>query len=179
MSQKKIEFSNSIIKDRIEILNNSNQKLIFRTFLEPNGGQNQLHYHSKISETFRIIQGELNIVINNHEKKMIAGDEYSIPPYTNHMFFNKSNKEVIFDVEILNCPKMINALQIMYGLVNDRKTNRQGLPKNIFHTAIGLKMMDAFSPKVPHYIQKAGISIFAFFGKIIGIEKMLLKKYCT
>ena len=131
MSNKKIEFSNSIIKDRIEILESSEQKLIFRTYLASGGGQNQLHYHTKINETFRVISGELNVVINDKELLLKAGKTYVIPPYTNHMFFNTSSKEVVFDVEVLNPKKMITALRIFYGLTSDGKTNSDGLPNNL------------------------------------------------
>lgn len=179
MVGNKIEFSNSIIKDRIVIIEDSKYKLIFRVFLESGGGQNQLHYHSKINETFKIVKGELNIVIDSNEKILITGDEYAILSYTSHMFYNKSDKQVIFDVEIKNPQKIIKALQIMYGLTNDKKTNKEGLPNNIFHTAIGLNLMDAFSPKIPFIIQKIGISFFYILGKIFGIEKQLIKKYCS
>lgn len=178
MENKKNEFSNFIIKDRLRIIENSKYKLKFRTFLESGGGQNQLHYHSKINETFKIIKGELNIVIDKEEKILITGKEYSIPPHTNHMFYNKSTEQVIFDVEIKNPGKMINALQIMYGLTNNGQTNKKGLPNNIFHTAIGLNMMDAFSPKIPYLLQKGSISIIALLGKTIGIEKALIEKHC-
>ncbi|WP_405396583.1 cupin domain-containing protein [Maribacter sp. Asnod2-G09] len=179
MRNSKIEFSNPIIKDRIEIIENSEHKLTFRTFLKSGGGQTQFHYHTKINETFRVISGELNIAINNSETILRAGNEFSISPLTNHFFFNRSAKTVIFDVEILNPKKMINALRIMYGLTNDGKTNNDGLPNNIFHAAIGLNMMDAFSPKFPSIVQKIGISTLAILGKIFGIEKLLIEKYCT
>lgn len=177
MKNNNIEFSNPIIKDRIEVLESSNHKLVFRTFLKAGGGQNELHYHTKINETFRVISGELNVVINDKELLLKEGNTYVILPRTNHMFFNSSDKEVIFDVEILHPKKMIIALRIFYGLTLDGKTNRDGLPNNIFHTAIGLNMMDAFSPKVPFILQKAGIASLSILGKIIGIEKSLIKKY--
>lgn len=178
MSSSEIEFSNPILKDRIKILESTPHKLVFRTFLAPNGGQHQLHYHSKLNETFKIIKGELNVIINQTEKKLTVGDQYTIENHTNHRFLNRSEVPVIFEVDILNPKKMINALQIMYGLVNDGKTASNGLPKNIFYTAIALHMMDAFSPKIPYLIQKTGISYLALLGKVLGIEKLLIAKYC-
>ncbi len=171
-------FSNPIIKDRIEILESSKDKLVFRTFLESKGGQNQPHYHSKLNETFKIIEGELHVRIGKTEKVLTAGDHYTIQHRTGHMFLNTSNSPVIFDVEILNPQRMIQALQIMYGLANDGKTTRAGLPKNIFHIAIGLHMMDAFSPKFPYFIQKMGIGILAQLGKCLDIENRLIREYC-
>ena len=52
MQNKKVEFSNSVIKDRILILEDTKENLIFKTFLAPGGGQNDLHYHSKLYEEF-------------------------------------------------------------------------------------------------------------------------------
>ncbi len=179
IQHKKLEFSNPIIKDRIEVLKNSTSLLIFRTFLKPNGGQHELHYHTRLDEKFKVIKGTLNIMIGDRKMVLNAGDEQTIPPFTSHMFYNRSGEQVVFDVEVVNPQKMMNALQIMYGLTNDVKTNKKGLPNNILHTAIGLKMMDAFSPKVPYFIQKVGISTLATLGKIIGLEKQLVEKYCT
>ena len=178
MKNQNNEFSNTSIKDRIIVLENTTHKLVFRTFLESGGGQNQIHYHSKINETFKIIKGKLIVKINEEEKTLISGNKHTILPYTNHMFYNTSKEEVIFDVEIINPNKMIKGLQIMYGLNNDDKTNSRGLPKNILHAAIGLKMLDAFSPKAPHFIQKNTIAILAFLGNVFGVEKSLLDKYC-
>lgn len=173
MKNNKIEFFNPIIKDRIEILENLEHKLSFRTFLEAGGGQNQLHYHTKISETFKIISGELNVIIDSNETVLKKGSEYSILPHTNHMFFNRSEEQVVFDVEIPNPQKMINALRIMYGLTNDEKVNKEGLPNNIFYAAIGLKMMDAFSPEVPYIIQKNRYFNISYVRKNIRNRKIL------
>ena len=177
MNHKKIEFSNPILKDRIEVLEHSEDVLLFRTFLEPNGGQTTLHYHSRLHEKFKIIEGELNVMVNDDEVTLRLGDEQMITPFTRHKFYNKSTEKVVFDVEIAVPRRMLQALQIMYGLVEDGKTNKEGLPKNILHTAIGINMMDAFSPKIPYFLQKIGISILAGLGRLLGIEKMLIKKY--
>ena len=38
------------------------EKTIMEVFLSPKGG-NPLHYHTRFSETFKIIEGELNVQI--------------------------------------------------------------------------------------------------------------------
>ena len=55
----KHKFSNPIIKDEIEILEDTVQRLVFRTYLQPDGGQTKLHYHTRFTEKFKIIEGEL------------------------------------------------------------------------------------------------------------------------
>ena len=178
MQKKKNEFSNPIIKDRIEILQDSKNTLKFRTFLEPKGGQNALHYHARIKEEFHIIEGELSVIINTKKQILRINEKQIITPFTTHKFYNDTNTTTIFDVIITEPKEMKKGLQIMYGLVEDGKTNSAGLPNNIFHTAIGLKMMDAFSPDFPLILQKLGISTFAYLGNKLGIKKALLTKYC-
>ncbi|MEM6685971.1 MAG: cupin domain-containing protein [Bacteroidota bacterium] len=177
MKSEHTTFSNPIIKDRVEILEDTDQLLKFRTYLEAGGGQNELHYHASITETFTMIKGELCVKLATSEIVLKAGDVKTIPQFTHHMFYNKSDSEVVFDVEITHPQNMLKALQIMYGLTKDGKVTKKGIPKNISHTAIGIKMMDAFSPKIPHFIQKFGINTLAFLGKISGLEKKLLTKY--
>ena len=177
MQNKKVEFSNSVIKDRILILEDTKENLIFKTFLAPGGGQNDLHYHSKLYEEFKIIKGELKVVLDKEEKTFVTGDKQIIEPFTNHKFYNNSKSEVVFEVKISKPGQMKKALQIMYGLVEDDKATKKGLPKNLFHIAIGIHLMDAFSPKCPFLLQKAGIKLLVFIAKLLKIDKKLFAKY--
>ena len=171
-------FSNPILKDRIKILKETENQLIFRTYLEPTGGQSKLHFHTKIIEKFQVIQGELTVLLDKDENVFRTNESQLIAPLTSHRFYNKSNEEVVFDVEITHPGRMKHALQIMYGLAEDGKTNKAGLPKNLFHLAIGLNMMDAYSPDFSQKLQHFAIKTLADLGKAMGMEKKLMEKYC-
>jgi len=177
MSAKKNVFSNPIIKDVIEIIEDTKDRLVFKTYLQPFGGQNTMHYHSKLTETFKIIEGELVVFLNNKKIILKQGDCAIIKPFDVHQFINASNKKVIFKVEIHPAKQIKQGLQIIYGLANNGKTFKSGLPKNIFYTAISLNMMDAFVPTAPLCIQKAGITFLATLGKCLGLEKKLLNTF--
>ncbi|WP_108869005.1 cupin domain-containing protein [Aquimarina aquimarini] len=179
MSVGNNRFSNPIIKDEIEVLNESKEKLIFKTFLKPNGGQSRLHYHTKITEKFKIIEGELHVILNNDKRILKPNNEVLIKEFDTHQFYNKSDKNVVFEVEITPARHIKKALQIIYGLAKDGKVYKSGMPKNIFYMAIGLNMMDAYIPEAPRIIQKLGISILAAIGRIIGLEKKLMLQYCN
>jgi len=179
MSKNNNIFSNPVIKDKIEILYESEEKLIFRTYLQPKGGQSGLHYHTAITEKFKIIEGELNVIINNEKKQLQASEQAIIKKFDTHQFFNNSNEQVIFEVEITPAKEIKKALQIMYGLAKDGKVYKNGLPKNIIYTAIGIYMMDAYVPTIPRFLQKMGIIPLAYLAKSIGIEKKLILKYTT
>lgn len=179
MLERNNKFSNPIIKDEIEVLYESEEKLIFKTFLEPKGGQTRCHYHTKITEKFRVIEGELSVILNNNERVLKCNDEVIIKKGDTHYFFNKSAEKVVFEVEILPSKQIKKALQILYGLAKDGKVYKSGLPINIFYMAIGLNMMDAYTPNVPRFIQKGSILTLATIGKIIGLEKKIILLYCN
>ena len=178
MLAKNNKFSNPIIKDEIEILYESEEKLVFRTYLKPNGGQSGFHYHTKISETFKVIKGELNVIINKNEKKLKDKDQITIREFESHCFYNKSGKNVIFDVEITPAREMKKGLQLFYGLAKDGKVYRNNMPKNIFYLAIGVNMMDAYIPNTPIILQKISISTLLLISKVLGINKRIINKYC-
>lgn len=172
-------FSNPIIKDEIEILYESKEKLIFRTYLDAGGGQARVHYHTKITEKFKVIEGELTVILNNEKRVLSSTTETTIKPYDVHQFFNTSDKRVVFEVEIRPAQNVIKGLKIFYGLAKDEKVCKNGLPKNIFYTAVGLKMLDGYIPNVPLWFQKLGISILAAIAKKIGVEQKLISRYCN
>ena len=172
------EFSNPIIKDRIEIIEDSASMLRFRTYLLPGGGQSAMHFHARIVERFQVITGALTVQVGKEELVLKAGASHAILPFVKHRFYNPSASVVVFEVEIANPQNMLRALQIMYGLANAGKTNEKGMPLKILHTAIGVHMMDAFAANIPYFIQKPGIVLLATLGKWFGVERKLLDQYC-
>ncbi|SFU55509.1 Mannose-6-phosphate isomerase, cupin superfamily [Pustulibacterium marinum] len=179
MHSTRITFSNPILKDRIEVLQHTSEKLIFRTYLEPGGGQTDLHYHTQIEEKFTVIRGTLSLYLGTEETLLTTKQSAIALPFCSHRFFNNSNEVVIFDVEILQPKQTLCALKILYGIAEHGKITRDGLPKNKLHLAIALKMMDAYSPKIPQQLQHTAILLLAGFGKFLGVQKKLVTMYCS
>lgn len=178
MSNTNKRFSNPIIKDEIEILYESDQKLVFRTYLQAGGGQAGLHYHTKITEKFKVIDRELTVTINKTKIVLKPNEEAIINPFDVHQFVNTSNAAVVFEVTITPPLEISKALQIFYGLAKDGKVYPNCLPRNIFYMAIGLHMMDAYIPDVPRSMQYLGITTLALIGKAFGLKKKLIQRYC-
>jgi hypothetical protein len=85
----------------------------------------------------------------------------------------------VFKVTVNTPGKLREGLQIMYGLAEDGKVYKNGLPKNILLMAIALQKMDTYVPNIPRGVQNLGITVLAFLGKTLGLEQKLLRKYCT
>lgn len=177
-SDLKKMYSNPILKDAISFSSINTSELRFKTFLQPQGGQLQLHYHTRMVETFKIIKGELHVVCNSEVLILKENDTATVKPFDIHRFYNASNSTVTFEVTVRPCFQMADALKIMYGLAKDGKTNRFSMPYNPLYLAIGLYHMDAYVPKFPLVLQKTGIRILYRIGKAFGLEKKLKAKYC-
>jgi hypothetical protein len=65
-------------------------------FLSPRGG-NPLHYHKRFSESFKVIEGELNVQVGKEIRTLISNDTATVPINTIHRFFNSSGKPVSVD----------------------------------------------------------------------------------
>ena len=50
------------------------------------------HHHEKYHESFYIIEGEMDFIINGEEKKVAQGESVDLPPQTVHTFQNSGNK---------------------------------------------------------------------------------------
>ncbi len=172
-------YPNPTLQNEIEFTDTTNGTLRFKTYLQAGGGQTQSHYHTQFSEFFKVVDGVLHVDVNGTTHILYKNDTALIRPYDIHRFYNASNASVTFEVDARPALNLKKGLQIMYGLAKDHKVNATGIPTNIFHLAIGVHMLDAYSPSIPLKLQQLGISTLATVGKLLGIKKRLLTRYCT
>lgn len=151
----------------------------FEVCLKP-GGSNPLHYHTKFSEEFLAVKGNLGLQENRVKMHLQPGDSLLVPPRTHHRFYNDTADDIIFRVKLTpGQPKFEDFLKAMFGMVNDGLTvTKNQIPKNIYHTAIMYAWGDT------HFSNPAAKIIAPIFGLfykravIKGIEQRLLDKYC-
>lgn len=172
-------YANPALQNEIVFLNATHEQLYFRTYLKSGGGQKQTHYHTKFCEHFKVIKGELQVEINATTKTLYKNDTATIRPYEVHRFYNASGTDVIFEVEARPALDLKQGFQIMYGLASDGKVNTAGIPRNIFHLAIGVQLLNAYIPSFPLKLQQLGIGLLSSIGQRFGIKKKLIETYCS
>jgi hypothetical protein len=142
----------------------------------PKGGV-PLHYHERFSETFKVIEGELNIQVGKVKMKLKHGDHATAPTNTNHRFYNTSGKPVRFTVELTPASEGFeNVLRIAFGLAQDVKAGPNGMPNSFVHNGIILNMGEGSFVGLFSILER----VFRYFGhsdKARKIEKELLDKY--
>jgi quercetin dioxygenase-like cupin family protein len=143
------------------------------------GGGNSLHYHKTYSETFTAIDGELGLKLGKKQTKILKpGESYTVEPLSLHGFFNPTNKEIKFNVQIKpGHTGFENTIRIVYGLAADGLTNNESVPKNLKHTAIIICMSDTNAPGLLTFLYPL-FKHLARKAKENGEEQKLIDKYC-
>lgn len=138
-----------------------------------------LHYHLSYAETFRVMDGELTIQREKETMRLKNGESVTIPIKTTHSFSNQSSKPVKAILEVSpGSEGFENGLCILYGLAADGKTNKNGMPKSITHSALGITLSDV-------RLRGAYALIFPIMNAIAnrarkrGVEQELIDTYCT
>ena len=144
------------------------------------GGGNPLHYHKTYSETFTAIDGKLGLKLGKNATKILnPGETYTVEPMGLHSFFNPTDREIKFKVEIKPGHEGFeNSLRILYGMASDGLTNKKSIPKSLKHTAIIVCMSDMNAPGLLTLLFPI-LKRIARKAKEAGVEQMLVDKYCT
>ncbi|MFV8829599.1 cupin domain-containing protein [Alkalihalobacterium sp. APHAB7] len=162
----------------VECCHETNDEYLFiRVKLPPEGEGPPLHYHLAFEEMFEVEEGELTVTVRDKEMKLTPRDQVTIPVGVNHRFTNSSNEPVTFTVRLTPGHQFEESMRIGYGLIEDGKVNEKGMPKNIIHTALILKMQDTYICEIPKPVQYLLFNNLANLGRWLGVEKALMKKY--
>lgn len=142
------------------------------------GGGNGLHYHVTFIEVFDVIQGVLGIQYGKEIMSLKAGESATVPLNVVHRFFNPSpDKTVKFRTTIKPARHFEEMIRIAYGLANDGRTNKKGMPKSIWDLSILFEKGESYLPTLPLRIQKGLFGLLAYIARLKGRDKALLKYY--
>ena len=174
---------NPIIKDRVTFLETAAEtagKLtLVQVELAPDGG-NELHYHKTFDETFTVLEGVLGIQLGTQIIYLNKGESATASTGSLHRFFNPSSSEkVVFNVLLQpGSTGFETTLQVAYGLAGDGRTNRKGVPKNLYHMALIIQWSDTNLPGLFSWLEPV-MRWLARRAEKKGIHKALVAEYCN
>ncbi len=109
---------------------------LVKTLVElPSGSSGQpLHYHLAYTETFDVVEGQLDICLGGkqHHRVLRSGESVHVPLKAVHSFWNSSPEPVRFTVEMRPARHFEEALRAAFGLARDGRMNNKGIPTNIW-----------------------------------------------
>ena len=178
---KRRVFENSTIKDRVMLIESSNDTggafTLIEVELQPGSG-NLLHFHTKLAQKFTAIKGELVMEMGKKQIRLQAGGSITVPVDRLHRFYNPGDSPIIFQIKMTpGHERFEHGLAIVYGLAEDGMINKKGIPKNLDHMAVLMSLTDTGVPGFYSFIQpvlkwRAGIAMKK------GLHLELIKRYC-
>ena len=130
-----------------------------------------LHYHPIQSETFEVIKGELNLIVDGKEMVLKSGEKYTVPPNVAHKWWNAGKEELVAIGELRPALKTEFFLESMYSLDWQGKTNKQGLPSTLQFAAILNECYgELFIVGPPIIAQKFMAKVVGRFAKLVGYK---------
>lgn len=152
-------------------------KSVIEIELQPTAEGPPLHYHKAYSETFRILDGELNLQIGKEHKRAKKGETYKVEKSQTHSFRNDSGSPARIEVTLSPGHEGFeNAISILFGLSKDGLVSSKGLPKKLIHLAIINQLSDSHFTGVFSLVS----SILKFFinsNKMEMVQSELIDKY--
>ncbi len=137
------------------------------------------HTHTAFSEIFTAVDGELGVMSNGKKVILKPGETFIVHPGDVHNFYNPGDKPVKFQLQFKpGHTGMENTLRIMYGLARNGETDKKGIPKNLFVTAVLGEMSNTVLTGVLGLIAPL-FKLLAVRARKKGIEKELLSRYCS
>ena len=174
-------FTNPNVQDKVTFIRTSRETCGEYTLVEvelaPNGGT-PMHAHTSFDEEFTAIEGVVGIRVEKRKLLLNPGKSAIAPVGKFHRFYNPGKRPIRFAVKIKpSCEGFENALKISYGLAEDGKATKAGVPKSFTHMALLTTMADTVLPGIlslllPVLRWKARKAIRK------GIDKELISKYC-
>ncbi len=145
--------------------------------LKPGGG-NPMHYHTRFTEEFIAVQGTLSLGYNKEILHLNPGESQLVSIGTVHRFFNASEEDIIFRIVLRSGQEDFeNFIKILFGLVQDKRTTKRQIPKNIFHAALLLKWGDTHLKNPFFYLLTPFANGIYKLAVKRGIDKKLLEQY--
>ncbi|MBD2452125.1 cupin domain-containing protein [Nostoc sp. FACHB-152] len=145
--------------------------------LPPHAKGSPLHYHTRMSETFTVLEGflEMEFAQQGNRKTLYAGESLHIPAGVHHSFHNPSNDWVAFTTENSPATGFEQFIRGMYGLAIDGQVNHEGMPTNLLHLALLLKKADLVIVGIPLFLQTLLINLLLRLAQAMKTERSLAK----
>lgn len=171
-------FTNKISGEAFRCLTNKEEAIVFEWTVQPNGYVPFEHTHLNQDETFRVITGELKVIVEGVEFIGLPGDTITVSKGKRHIALN--NKPEILSCVVAFEPALdtYQFFQCFGGLTCDQDTDRKGgvnIPKMLYFTKRMNAKCLARPSSVAPMLFKVAINFFYLIGSILGWEKDFLR----
>jgi mannose-6-phosphate isomerase-like protein (cupin superfamily) len=139
----------------------------------PHRPEPPLHYHLDFTETFTVIEGQLDLYLGRIREHILlsAGDSATVQLEQLHTFANNRAESVTFTVTTRPPGGVVKAFQLAYGIANTEGAAGDGLPRNFLARLLFIRISQGYLPGIPLLLQKIALNCAALIARLTGFEK--------
>ena len=141
--------------------------LEFELTLEPRDSSVPAHIHAKQVERVSVASGSITIRLRGEEHTLSAGDELELPAGAAHAVWNAGDVEARATVQVTPALKTEVAIDTIFALARDGKTDRQGNP-NPLQGAVLAREYETFFAFPPVAVQRLLLAPLAPLARLLG-----------
>jgi quercetin dioxygenase-like cupin family protein len=141
--------------------------LQFDLYLRARGFLPAKHVHARQEERPEVVSGSVRYRLQGEERALGAGEAVVLPPGIAHTLWNDAEEEAHLIMDVRPALEVETALETMFGLARDGKTNDKGMP-NTLHAALLAREYELFLAGPPVAMQRAGTAILAPIARLLG-----------
>lgn len=173
MASKGDVFINPVTGERAVVRVNptaaNDDLLVADLYIRPGGAVVGEHVHPEIEERFTVIRGHVGFTINGVKDVAAAGRRLVVPAGTAHDWWNAGTEEALVRVEIDPGARFQAMIMNLFGLAQDGKTDRRGLPNILQLALIAREFSDVvYFTKPPRVVQRLLFGGLAALGRARG-----------
>jgi len=170
---------NPITGERITFLQTTREtggELLRYEYVLPPGFTIPEHVHPHQEERHEVLSGTLRGRVGGQERDFAEGERVVGPAGVPHAWRNPSSEEELRLVSELRPPLVFETIiETYFGLAQDGKTTRQGIPKNPLQLAVLVDETRGmfYASRVPVVVQEAFLALFAvaaWVGRLLGYK---------
>jgi quercetin dioxygenase-like cupin family protein len=143
----------------------------------PGGGGPPVHFHNEFDEEIVAIDGPLQVTLGKRKMLLQPGERVMVPKGTPHTWCSASQHEVTFEARMVPAtPGFENVLRVLYGMAQEGKLNRAGLPKDLTTFALLARWGDTNLPGAMGFLNPI-MGWLAKRGERSGLGDRLRQRY--
>jgi len=137
--------------------------------VRPGGAVIGAHIHPTVDERFTVLNGKIGYMLGDQKGILQKGDSADLPRGIPHDWWNAGDEEARVIVEIRPAERFEQMTRTLFGLAQEGKTNKKGVPNPLQMAVIAKEFEDVvqfLSP--PLWIQRLLFGILAPLGRLLG-----------
>ena len=181
MAYKGKRISNPVTNQIIEFIATSEEtrgeQLEMLATWEPHSMKPAAHYHPYQDEIFKVLEGELTLILNGKTNLLHRGDSVHIPAKAVHAMWNNSKEKTVVNWKVFPAYKTEYFFETAMGLAMDGKTSKNGMPGILQFALLARKYRNEFRlSRVSYGFQRILFWLLIPFAVVSG-KRAVYQKY--